>query len=69
MIKPADVILITTKTNLVLRKDLHPAIQYLLLGPEWISTVALSTAHLFCRCSLFDRRFFGGLFALSIGFV
>jgi hypothetical protein len=25
-------------------------------------------AHLFCRCSLFDR-FFGGLFALSIGFV
>ena len=24
---------------------------------------------LFCRCSLFDRRFFGGLFALSIGFV
>ena len=57
----------------VVRKDLHPAIQYLLLGPEWISTGALSTAHLFCRCSLFDRRFFGcyfgGLFALSIGFV
>src|SRR5262249_42008138 len=25
-------------------------------------------AHLFCRCSLFDR-FFSGLFALSIGFV
>src|SRR5262249_4257797 len=25
-------------------------------------------AHLFSRCSLFDR-FFGGLFALSIGFV
>src|SRR6516164_5984121 len=25
-------------------------------------------AHLFCRCSLFDR-FFGGVFALSIGFV
>ena len=24
---------------------------------------------LFCRCSLFDRRFFGSLFALSIGFV
>ena len=29
---PADVILIATKASLVVRKDLHPAIQYLLLN-------------------------------------
>ena len=29
---PADVTLITTKTSLVVRKDLHPALQYLLLN-------------------------------------
>ena len=28
---PTDVLLIATKSNLVVRKDLHPAIQYLLL--------------------------------------
>jgi TRAP-type uncharacterized transport system substrate-binding protein len=28
---PADVVLIATKSNLVVRKDLHPAIQYMLL--------------------------------------
>jgi hypothetical protein len=31
-IPPADVVLIATKGNLVVRRDLHPAIQYLLLS-------------------------------------
>ena len=29
---PADVVLIATKASLVVRKDLHPALQYLLLN-------------------------------------
>src|SRR5262249_40479514 len=34
---PIDITMIATKASLVVRRDLHPAIQYLLLTPRWRS--------------------------------
>jgi TRAP-type uncharacterized transport system substrate-binding protein len=47
---PADVILIATKTSLVVRQDLHPALQYLLLN---IATEMHSGPSIFNRANAF----------------
>ena len=47
---PADVILIATKTSLVVRQDLHPALQYLLLN---VATEIHSGPSIFNRANEF----------------